>query len=81
MRGGLFLIMYTASNLLLLSSCSIYIGAVATAGVEEISEESDDALLLPQILAVVPGCFFALSRAILLPDLRCVFYVCFSGQA
>ena len=70
MRGGLFLILYTASNLLLLSSCAIYIGAAATAGVEELSEESDNALVLPQIIAVVPGCFFALARAVLLPDLK-----------
>ena len=70
MRGGLFLILYTASNLVLLSSCAIYVGAVANSGLGEISAESDNALVIPLILAVVPGCFFALARAVLLPDLK-----------
>ena len=70
MRGGLFLMLYTASNLVLLSSCAIYVGAAANADLSEISAESDDALLIPLILAVVPGCFFALARAVLLPDLK-----------
>jgi hypothetical protein len=73
MRGGLFLILYTAANLILLSSCAVFIGGGAAtdskAG-EKLSEESDNALVLPQILAVVPGCFFALARAVLLPDLK-----------
>ena len=70
MRGGLFLILYTASNLVLLSSCAIYVGAVANSGLGDISAESDNALVIPLILAVVPGIFFALARAVLLPDLK-----------
>ena len=70
MRGGLFLMLYSASNLVLLSSCAIYVAAVANSGLSEISAESDNALVIPLILAVVPGCFFALARAVLLPDLK-----------
>ena len=64
-KSGRFLIIYTASNTIMLFGCAGYI--VFT---RNLNVTSDDVLILPQILAVIPGCFFALSRAILLPDLK-----------
>ena len=51
MRGGLFLVLYTVSNVVILFLCTAYI--VVTK--RDLSTEADDALIIPQILAVIPG--------------------------
>ena len=51
MRGGLFLVLYTVSNVAILFLCTAYI--VVTK--RDLSTEADDALVIPQILAVIPG--------------------------
>ena len=63
MKSGLFLILHTVCNTLLLSGCAIYISVT-----RDLSTTSDNALVLPQILAVIPGCFFTLARSLLLLD-------------
>lgn len=63
MKSGLFLVLHTVINTLLLSSCAIYISMT-----RDLSESSDNALILPQILAVIPGCFFTLARSVLVID-------------
>ena len=50
MRSGLFLLLHTILNTILLSSCAIYIATT-----KDLSEQSNDALILPQILCVIPG--------------------------
>ena len=50
MRSGLFLVLHTIINTILLSSCAIYISVT-----RKLSVEADNALVLPQVLAVVPG--------------------------
>ena len=55
--------LYTVVNTILLSSCAIYISVT-----RNLSVESDNALVFPQILAVIPGCFFTLARSVLLLD-------------
>ena len=50
MRSGLFLVLHTIVNTILLSSCAIYISAT-----RDLSNEANNALVLPQVLAVVPG--------------------------
>lgn len=50
MRGGLFLMLYTVSNLLLLFVCAGYIYLT-----KDLSTEANDSLIIPQILAVIPG--------------------------
>ncbi len=50
MKSGVFLLLYTVSNALLLTSCSIYLAAT-----RDLGEKEDNALVLPQILALVPG--------------------------
>ena len=50
MRSGLFLVLHTIVNTVLLSSCAIYISAT-----RDLSNEANNALVLPQVLAVVPG--------------------------
>ena len=61
MKSGLFLILHTITSTLLLSGCAIYISVTR----ENLSDSSSNALILPQILAVVPGFFFTLSRSVL----------------
>ena len=63
MKSGHFLIAHTVINTALLSSCAIYISQT-----RDLSVESEEAIVLPQVLAVIPGCFFALARSILLID-------------
>jgi len=63
MRSGLFLVLHTIAQTILLSSCAIYISAT-----RELSLEADNALVLSQIWAVVPGFFFTLARSILMVD-------------
>ena len=65
MKSGRFLLLYTTSNALLLFGCGAYV-----AFTRRLDVESDNALILPLMLAVIPGCFFAVARAILLPDLK-----------
>lgn len=65
MRSALFLILHTVINTVLLSSCAIYV-LITRSG--NLSESSGHALVLPQILAVIPGCFFTLARSILLVE-------------
>ena len=50
MRSGLFLVLHTILNTILLSSCAIYIATT-----KDLSEQSNNALILPQILCVIPG--------------------------
>ena len=50
MKSGVFLLLYTLFNAILLGSCAIYIAAT-----RELGKEEDNALVLPQILAVIPG--------------------------
>ena len=61
MKSGKFLIIHTVLSTLILSGCAIYISITK----ENLSDSSTNALILPQILAVVPGCFFTLSRSVL----------------
>ena len=61
MKSGRFLIIHTILSTLILSGCAIYISITK----DNLSESSTNALILPQILAVVPGCFFTLSRSVL----------------
>ena len=63
MKSGLFLVLHTVINTVLLSSCAIYISVT-----RNLSMEANDALVFPQILAVIPGCFFTLARSVLLFD-------------
>ena len=65
MKSGLFLVLHTIVNTVMLSSCAIYISVT-----KNLSVSSDNALILPQILAVIPGCFFTLARSVLLVDTR-----------
>ena len=50
MKSGRFLLVYTCSNAVLLVSCAAYIAAT-----RRLEEKEDNALILPQILAVIPG--------------------------
>ena len=50
MRSGLFLVCYTVSNALMLSMCAVYI--ILT---RDLDVDSDNALVLPLIVAVIPG--------------------------
>ena len=50
MRSGLFLVCYTVTNALMLSMCAVYI--ILT---RDLDVESDNALVLPLIVAVIPG--------------------------
>ena len=52
MRSGLFLLLHTTAQTILLSSCAIYISAT-----RELSTEADNALVLSQIWAVSPGMY------------------------
>ena len=61
MKSGRFLIIHTVASTLILSGCAIYISITK----DNLSVSSSNALILPQILAVVPGCFFTLSRSML----------------
>ena len=61
MKSGRFLIIHTVASTLILSGCAIYISITK----DNLSDSSTNALILPQILAVVPGCFFTLSRSVL----------------
>ena len=61
MKSGRFLVIHTVTSTLLLSGCAIYISATR----DNLSDASSNALILPQILAVIPGCFFTLSRSVL----------------
>ena len=61
MKSGHFLVLHTIISTALLGSCAIYISVT-----RDLSVESDNALILPQLLAVIPGCFFTLARSILL---------------
>ena len=61
MKSGRFLIIHTILSTLILSGCAIYISITK----DNLSDSSSNALILPQILAVVPGCFFTLSRSVL----------------
>ena len=63
MKSGHFLIAHTIINTVLLSSCAIYISHT-----RDLSVESDNALVFSQVLAVIPGCCFALARSVLLID-------------
>ncbi|TRY76978.1 hypothetical protein TCAL_12031 [Tigriopus californicus] len=65
MRSGLFLLFYTISNAFIISGCALYLMAS-----RDLDANSDDALVFPLFLGVVPGTFFALARAIILPDLK-----------
>ena len=61
MKSGRFLIIHTIASTLILSGCAIYVSITK----DHLSVSSSNALILPQILAVVPGCFFTLSRSVL----------------
>ena len=61
MKSGLFLVLHTVTSTLLLSGCAIYISVTR----DNLSDASSNALILPQTLAVIPGCFFTLSRSVL----------------
>ena len=61
MKSGRFLVIHTVASTLILSGCAIYISVTK----DNLSVASSNALILPQILAVVPGCFFTLSRSVL----------------
>jgi len=61
MKSGKFLIFHTISNTLLMSGCAIYISLT-----RDLNPVADNALVLPQFLAVIPGCFFTLARSLLL---------------
>ena len=61
MKSGVFLIVHTVTSTVLLSGCAIYISLT-----RNLSETADNALILPQILAVIPGCFFTLARSTIL---------------
>lgn len=63
MKSGHFLVLHTIISTAVLGSCAIYISVT-----RDLSVESDNALFLPQLLAVIPGCFFTLARSILLID-------------
>merc|ERR1711953_1218394 len=62
MKSGHFLIAHTIINTALLSSCAIYISLT-----RDLSVESEDALVLPQVLAVIPSqkCFTHRKRSTL----------------
>ncbi len=50
MRSGLFLVLYTVSNAVLLSSCALYVSST-----RDLDDDEDSALHLPLIVAVIPG--------------------------
>ena len=54
MRGGLFLVLYTFTNAALLSTCAIYVAYTKGDSFGDERKE-DDALVIPQILTVIPG--------------------------
>ncbi len=50
MRSGVFLTLYTVSNAVLLSCCAAYVSST-----RDLDDEEDSAIILPQILALIPG--------------------------
>lgn len=60
MKSGRFLLLYTVFNVLLLSSSTTYIATT-----KSLKDRDGNALIIPQLIAVIPGCFFALARVLI----------------
>ena len=75
MRSSLFLILHTVTSTVLLTSCAVYI-YMTRWGPEIVAR---NILMLPQLLAVVPGCLFVLARSIMMleePPFGLKFWTC-----
>ena len=64
MRSTKFLILHVLANTLLMSACSAYL--LLSPG--ELGDEAGDALVIPQLLGVVPGTLFGIGQCFLMPD-------------
>lgn len=65
MKSGRFLLLHLTTNTVLLSVCSLYLYFTN----RNLPPEADDALVIPQILGVIPGFFFGMGRSILHDDI------------
>ena len=64
MKSTKFLICHVLFNTVLMSACSAYL--LLSPG--ELGEEADDALVIPQLLGLVPGLLFGIGQCFLMPD-------------
>ena len=64
MKSTKFLIYHVLANTLLMSACSTYL--LLSPG--ELGNEAGDALVIPQLLGVVPGLLFGIGNCFLMPD-------------
>ena len=64
MKSTKFLIYHVLANTLLMSACSVYL--LLSPG--DLGHEADDALVIPQLLGVVPGLLFGIGQCFLMPD-------------
>jgi len=64
MKSTKFLIYHVLFNTVLMSACSTYL--FLSPG--DLGHEADDALVIPQLLGVVPGLLFGIGRCLLMPD-------------
>ena len=64
MKSTKFLIYHVLANALIMSACSTYL--LLSPG--ELGNEAGDALVIPQLLGVVPGLLFGIGQCFLMPD-------------
>ena len=69
MKSTKFLIYHVLFNTILMSACSAYL--FLSPG--ELGDEADDALVIPQLLGVVPGLLFGIGQCFLMPDCWAVY--------
>eukprot|EP00092_Neocalanus_flemingeri_P002364 GFUD01002529.1.p1 GENE.GFUD01002529.1~~GFUD01002529.1.p1 ORF type:complete len:445 (-),score=110.94 GFUD01002529.1:454-1788(-) len=63
MQSAKFLMMHVVINTLLMLVCAVYILFS-----RHLDSLTDDALVIPQLLGVIPGLFFAIGKCLLMPD-------------
>ena len=64
MSSTKFLIYHVLANTVLMSACSTYL--LLSPG--DLGHEAGDALVIPQLLGVVPGLLFGIGQCFLMPD-------------
>ena len=64
MKSTKFLIYHVLLNTILISACSTYL--FLSPG--DLGDDADDALVIPQLLGVVPGLLFGIGQCFLMPD-------------
>ena len=64
MKSAKFLLIHVVTNTLLMLACAVYILFS-----RYLDSLTDDALLILQLLGVIPGVLFAIGKCLLMPDL------------